>query len=721
MEEYKKYENPEIKEKEEEFSIEDYLFILNRRKWIVIIITLVILITGLLYTNSKTRIYSSTCEIYTNQNTNSSIFGQDQLMAVASIANMNSNSIEMVSKLITNVDNLKFAYDNLTEAEKTGFAGAISPTNVVISEYEKGSKIYTITVNSMKPESSAKVANLLAQKYFDNEAINYNSYSTKAQVQIQEELEKILKKVDVVRDRMVALKQKTGIFSIEEDLQSKLEAKYTIEDTLRQLEIELAALKTQYNESQNELNSLPKKIKTKTEQSVSNVTNIALRIDELTSERAALLEKFTSSSREVKEIDKKIAYERSKLQDAKNNTGEFVANTYVIVDNPQIETVKSALYDLKVQIAVKETSVKKTKELLDKTNNTLNAIPLEEAELVKVTEQYQILKDNMALLQSNYYRLAFNSQSDYNIGRVIFDAVPNFTPTEPNLSKSFVIFLIAGLVLGFFCALVTDNLDNIVYDDSSMKKITTLPCLTKIPMINSDSGKLQIGKLTGHSNFLEAFRIFRNNIMLTEIISESQGINKNKSFAITGPDVKQGKSTTSANLAIAMALDGNKVLLIDADLRKPSIAKFFNVPNDVGYTTLVKGTTTLEESIKKSSVDNLDLLTTGPLPPNPTEFLNSTENRRWVEKLQNEYDIVIFDTSPCSFISDAQIVTTFVDAVVLVVTAKTTRIPIVKSALEQLSLVKAPVIGYVLNKVQADKSRKDYYYNYYYYATDDKD
>lgn len=720
MEEYKNYDNSDIKEKEEEFSIEDYLFILNRRKWIVIIITLVILITGLLYTNSKTRIYTSMCEIYANQNKNNSVFGADQLMAVASIANMNSNSVEMVSKLITNSDNLEYAYENLTVKEKEGFNGRISPSNIKVTELEKGSSIYCIEVKSMDPNSSARVANLLAQKYFDNEAINYNQYSSKAQIQIQEELGKILDKVDKVRDKMVTLKQKTGIYNIEIDLQAKVQNKYTIEQTLDQQIIELAALETQYNETKNEINSLPKAIKTQTEQSVTNVQAIALRLDTLTSDRAALLEKFTSSAPEIKEIDKKIAYEKSKLEDAKNNT--FIANTYQIIDNPKIEELKALAVDLKVQISAKKTSINKTKELLNKTGQSLQSVPIDEAELAKVTEEYQILKDNMGLLQSNYYRLAFNSQSDYNIGRVIFDAVPNPVPTEPNIPKSFVIFLIAGLVVGFFCALVADNLDNIIYDDTSMKKLTFLPCLTKIPYINtSDGSKLQIGKLTGHSNFLEAFRIFRNNIMLTEIISESHGINKNKTFAITGPDAKQGKSTASSNLAIAMALDGNKVLLIDADLRKPNVAKFFNVPNDKGYTTLVKGTTTMEESITKSSVENLDLLTTGPLPPNPTEFLNSQENREWVRRLQNEYDVVIFDTSPCSFISDAQIVTTFVDAVVMVITVKTTRIPVVKTSLEQLNLVKAPVIGYVLNKVQADKSRKDYYYNYYYYATDDKD
>ena len=721
--EYKNTNSPDILNKEEEFSIEDYLFIINRRKWVVIIICLAILILGMLYTNSKTRIYASACEIFTNQDRNQSMYNKDQLMAIANIANMSTNSTEMVSKLICNPDSMEEAFNLLSDADKqNGFSGRVPTSGVVVNEVEKGGRIYNVVVNSKDPNASANMANNLAQLYFEKEAENFNEYSNIAQNQIKEEIDKIIIQIDTVRDKMVYLKQKTGIYSVETDISARVSNRNNIENQINQAEVELASLERQYDETVKAFNNTPKTIKRETKQSISTVDAISKRIDLLTTERNELLLKFTPNSREVKDIDDKIAFEKSKMRDATEDKG-YVEKTHSEIDNiEQLQARQNNIDNLKIQIEGKKTSIARLKSLLAKTEQSLKSVPYDENELAKVSEQYQILKDNLALLQSNYYRLVFNSQSDYNIGRVIAKAIPHPVPVQPNLPKAFVIYLIAGLILGGFAALLTDNLDNIIYDDSSMKKITSLPCLSKIPLISTSStDRLQIGKLTGHSNFLEAFRIFRNNIMLTEIMSESQGIDKNKSFAITGPDVKQGKSTTAANLAIAMALDGNEVLLVDADLRKPNVAKFFNVPNDVGYTTLVKGTTSMEEAIKPSGVDHLDLLTSGPLPPNPTEFLNSEENRDMVTKLQNAYDIVIFDTSPCSFISDAQIVTTFVDAVVLVITVKTTRIPIVKTAIEQLNLVKAPIIGYVLNKVQSNQKRRGYYYNYYYYASDDKE
>ena len=127
--EYKDTNSPEVINKEEEFSIEDYLFIINRRKWVVIIICLVILVLGMLYTNSKTRIYASACEIYTNRDKNQNVYGSDQLMAIANIANMSSNSTEMISKLICNPDNMEEAFNLLSNEDKqNGFDGKMPTT-----------------------------------------------------------------------------------------------------------------------------------------------------------------------------------------------------------------------------------------------------------------------------------------------------------------------------------------------------------------------------------------------------------------------------------------------------------------------------------------------------------------------------------------------------------------------------------------------------------------
>lgn len=719
-EEEKRTDNAELIQSEKEFSFEDYLYILNRRKWIIIVIVITVLVAGYFYTNSKERIYASTCEIYANSDSQGKTFASQELMMIAGMGNVSAVSQEMIAKSISNPDSLQDAFDQLTPEEKEkGFKNHITPSFIQVTEFKAGTRIFDIKVKSYDPKVASKFANLLAKVYFKGESAVYNDYSDKTKVQIIKEMEKIRGQLDTAREQLVALKQKTGIYSIETDISSKITGKYNTEDELRKLNIELHTLETSYNETKNQLNKIPKKIKTDTTQNVSAAQAIVARIDELSSEKAALLQKYTPSSPEVKEIENKINFEKNKLNNSSKDK-DYTFDTYTLTDNPQIEVLKNKLTDLEIEIASKKNTISKTKEFLDLNENNIQKIPDQESEYIKLTEYTDMLKENLSVLQSNYYTLSFNTSNDYNIGRVISSAIPISTPVEPNIPKNMIIFLIVGLVIGGFAALVTDELDNIIYDNSSMRKITTLPCLSRIPMINTGE-KLQIGKLTGHSNFLEAFRIFRNNIMLTELQSEYHGIDKNKIFAVTGPDVKQGKSTVAANLAIAVALDGNKVLLIDADLRKPNVAKFFNVPNDVGYTTLVKGITTLEESIKPSNVDGLDLLTSGPLPPNPTEFLNSDENRQWVQKLQNEYDVIIYDTSPCSFISDAQIVTTFVDAVVMVITVKSTRIPTVRTAIEQLNLVKAPLIGYVLNKVQAEKHGREYYYNYYYYASDDKD
>jgi len=706
---------------QEDFSIEDYLHVINRRKWIVIIVTLSILITGVLFTNSKTRMYSSTSKIISSQDSSTGGLGDiNEISALSNLRSLTNNPLEVVMEIIKSRQTVNKAFSMLTDEEKIkGFGNKNSVGGKAVDVYleDDKSSIINVKVTAQDPNVAAKLANLIVEVYFANEANIYSQYTVEARNRIREEMTKVEAELEVVRRKLISLKQKTGIYSLENDIQLKVTDKNSTEKAISDVDVKIAEASARLAETKAQIRELSDKTKSTGTMVNPAVTGSLSRIDELTTERNGLLQKYTSDSPEVKAIDQKIAFETSKLK----NSDQYYENSYTLIDNPTKAELKDQLVKIQIEIKSYEETKNELLSLYDISNNKLKALPKSEDEIIKATDLYMMLKDNLSLLTGNYYKLLFNGQSNIQTGRVLSAATSNPVPVEPNLSKAFIMFFVVGFLLSLILAIFIDNIDNIIYDISSMRKITSIPCLARIPLINiSDGEKLQIGKLTGNSNFLESFRIFRNNIMLTELISESQGVDRQRTFAITGPDAKQGKTTVSVNLAIAMALDGNRVLLVDTDLRKPNIAKQFGVSNDIGYTNLVKNTSTLSESVKSTEVENLFVLPSGPLPPNPTEFLNSDANRNLVKRLEKEFDVVIYDTSPCTFISDTQIVSTFVDAVVLVITVKNTRIPLVKTAFEQLLQVKAPLIGYVLNKIPVSK-RKGYYSNYYYYASDEKD
>lgn len=178
------------------------------------------------------------------------------------------------------------------------------------------------------------------------------------------------------------------------------------------------------------------------------------------------------------------------------------------------------------------------------------------------------------------------------------------------------------------------------------------------------------------------------------------------SLVITSPAPGDGKTTTAVNLAIAFAKAGNKVLLVDGDLRKPSIHRIMALPNTAGLSNLIIGEESLENSVQTCDVDNLDILPSGPIPPNPAEMLSSKKSRQLFSRFEQEYEIVIIDSPPVVTASDAAVLSTLAAGTLLVVRYGKIAKSLVMDVVNQLKNVKANLLGVVLNKVPV--KRKGY-------------
>jgi len=208
------------------------------------------------------------------------------------------------------------------------------------------------------------------------------------------------------------------------------------------------------------------------------------------------------------------------------------------------------------------------------------------------------------------------------------------------------------------------------------------------------------------SHFAEAFRVLRTNI---DFFSPDHQL---KTLLITSPGPGEGKSTTAANLALVMAQINKKIALIDTDLRWPSLHKVFGIKNETGLTNVLAGRASVESAIRK--IYGINLITAGPLPPNPSELLSSQRMEEIWKNLKQTYDLIIVDSPPVNLVSDAAIVAGKVDGTVLVIESGQTRIDCAREAKEQLQKVRANIIGVILNKVSSKGSR--YYYHGYYYS-----
>ncbi|MDN3019268.1 CpsD/CapB family tyrosine-protein kinase [Paenibacillus sp. BSR1-1] len=213
-----------------------------------------------------------------------------------------------------------------------------------------------------------------------------------------------------------------------------------------------------------------------------------------------------------------------------------------------------------------------------------------------------------------------------------------------------------------------------------------------------------ISHLNPKSPITEQYRLIRNNLHFSSV-------DKNiHSIVVTSPEPSDGKSTTSANLAIVLSQKGKKVLLVDVDLRKPTVHYAFNVSNIDGLTSVLTRDISLDQAIIKTSVPNLDVLTCGPIPPNPSELLDSKAMELVMEEVKGSYDYVVFDTPPLLVVTDAQILANKCDGVVMVVASGKTKRDRAMRAKELIEKANAHLLGVVVNGVE---SKHGTYYGEY--------
>jgi capsular exopolysaccharide synthesis family protein len=219
-----------------------------------------------------------------------------------------------------------------------------------------------------------------------------------------------------------------------------------------------------------------------------------------------------------------------------------------------------------------------------------------------------------------------------------------------------------------------------------------------------DNNRYIITNVNPQSPISEQYRTIRTTIDFKMV---DQGI---KSFLVTSSEASSGKSTANANLAVAFAQQGKKVLLIDGDLRKPTVNITFKVQNKVGLTNILMHQSSIEDAIQGTRLyENLTIITSGPIPPNPSELLGSSAMKNLIESVSGFFDIVLIDTPPLSAVTDAQILSSYVGGVVIVARAYQTKKDGLAKAKKLLDQVNANILGVVLHGVESSDSSSYYY------------
>lgn len=359
----------------------------------------------------------------------------------------------------------------------------------------------------------------------------------------------------------------------------------------------------------------------------------------------------------------------------------------------------------------------------------LGEVPAKEVQFARLERQAEVLNELYTLLQTRLHETQIVAAVDDPTVRVVEPASLPYDPIRPRRLLSLALAVVLGMVMGMGGAFVRENMDTTLYTREELQALLgEVPVLGVIPRIGAALGRrgrtAQVPKRAGgavdetfesrlvagrdpRNPISEAYRSLRTNISFSRMGEMP------RTLVFTSPTPGDGKSTTASNLAITLAQQDLRCLLIDADLRRGFLNETFGTRREPGLSNVLLGRATVEDAIQ--SVDlgesgTLDFLPTGTLPPNPAELAASPQMQTLLEQLASTYEMVILDAPPLTLVTDAALLGTYADGVILVARAGRTERGAITYALEQIKAVRAPILGAVLNDVD---QRKERYYGSY--------
>lgn len=332
--------------------------------------------------------------------------------------------------------------------------------------------------------------------------------------------------------------------------------------------------------------------------------------------------------------------------------------------------------------------------------------------------QITALEAKQSTLRAAYVGLL--ASTDQGSANTINVLDPPVVPPQPVNDRWYLLVLVAaviGAAVATAGAYLLEFLDDRLVDIEQIQQVTGLTTLGTVPDIKLEAADQTLVMLHNpHSTDAEAVRVLRTNLLFASVD------HKLNSLLVTSPTPAEGKSFISSNLAVAFAQTGKRVILLDADLRKPTVHRIFGLVNNIGVTSaLVSDTSDIEAALQATAVPELRVMTSGPLPPNPSELLSSHRMQDLLRQLQAHCDLVVIDSPPVLVVSDTTILASHADGVLIAFSHDKLRRDPARNTIGALRQVHARILGAVLNRVEG--SQHGYYYSYHksygnrYYAT----
>lgn len=587
--------------------------------------------------------------------------------------------------------------------------------SIVSISQKRGLDIISIDVDSPSRTEARLIANVYASAY-----LNYNlEFSRKGVKSVGDYLFEIKnKKLNDLNNSEAALQdfqQRGGIVFLDDQAKSIVEQIATLEAQKNASEVELITSRRTYEALKSELEKLDPQLITYVESQISQsyVEEIQKTIAKVEAERDIEL----TIPKDPKLIEKVKSEYDAKITALKKSLDEKVEllKTGIYAGTPE-ERKEITAELLKSGISIQSSNARfnSLRNLLSKYEGEFSKLPSQSIELAKLERNRRADEKLYLLLEEKYQESVINEKSQLGNVSIIDKASLPIKPFKPNRMLIMAGGCTLGLLLGFGIAFLRNFLDRTIKspEDIESKGISMLAWIPSIENLKSKGSSLDEFFVANNpkSKESEAFKALRTRIQFSKLDGKPL-----QTILITSSVPSEGKTTVAVNLAGSFALSDKKVLLIDCDLRKPRVHSLFETNRFPGLSDYLFGKVNFEEILNKTKLPLMEFITSGTIPPNPSELLSSQQFKNLLDMLREKYDYVILDSPPFISVTDSEILSRIVDGEVLVALANKTPIDVFLKSFQRLySIDPHNFLGVVLNNFNYNNVY-GYYYNYYYY------
>lgn len=568
----------------------------------------------------------------------------------------------------------------------------------------RNSSLVRVSVTAFDPKFAAQMSNAVVEEYIRSTMQRRFEAGTQARNFLEDQLDEMRIALERADQALLDFAQRNQVADLEQRIEMATNTLEDLNSRLSDVETELVQL------------SSYKTMIEKGQAADINLINESDQIRQLREQRAQMATEYASLSQRFKD------------------------------DYPTLVELRNQMDTISDQIAEERTLairgiLSRYNMLTAEADSLREAIERRESSILALNQQgvqYNILKRDFETNRELYDGLLQRMKEigvaagvqENNIA-VIDEALPPGGPFKPDLSRNMLLAVVLGLIAGVGLALVLEFFDSTIHRTEDLEALTGRPVLGLVPIVRSkdmreDNKDFALpDRAVGHysarfpkSSVSEAFRSLRTSLMF----STPEGMPR--TILVTSPGPGDGKTTCSINLATVMAQNGSRVLLIDADLRKPRLHRDFGKPQSPGLTNRIAGAHAdgnESASILATDVDGLFVMPSGNSAPNPAELLTSERMKKIIAMNVRAFDHVIIDTAPILGLADAMVLSRQVDGVILVASAGKTGKDSIKASVKRMAQVRAPLLGVVLNAVDLESPDYAYYSSYYYNYESEED